>query len=76
MTWHLYPDLNLVNQKFRTKVERLYFYIVLISIPVKNPYEKAVPGNSYSYAEYSLGKFTIKCYQGSIMQRCIDLPPG
>ena len=68
MPWHLYPDLNLINQKFRTKVERLYFYIVFISIPVKNPYEKAVPGNIYSDAECSLGKFTIKCDQGPIMQ--------
>jgi len=64
----MYPDLNLINQKFRTKVERLYFYIVIISIPVKNPHEKAVPGNFYSDAECSLGKFTIKCDQGSIMQ--------
>jgi len=67
MTWNLYPALNLINQKFRTKVERLYFYIVFISISVKNPYEKAVPGNSYSNADCSLGKFAIKCAQGSIM---------
>ena len=68
MTWKLYPHLNFLNQKFRTKVERLYFYIVIISIPVKNPYEKAVPGNFYSDAEHLLGKFTIKCDQSSIMQ--------
>jgi len=51
----MYPQLNIVNQKFRTQCNRIYFYEVIISIPVKNPYEKADPGFVYADAEYSLG---------------------
>jgi len=59
--------LNIVNQKFRTQGNRIYFYVVIISIPVKNPYEKALPGFAYTNAEYSLSQFTIKCDQIAIL---------
>ena len=43
--------------------------MVIISIPVKNPYEKAVPGFVYTNAEYPLSQFTRNVIK---VQSCSD----
>jgi hypothetical protein len=71
----MYPALNFIIQKFKVKNNRIYFYDVIIPIPIKSRYEKAVPGITYIAAGCSVSKFT-GCDQSAIMQQRPDHSPG